>query len=288
MGSHPSGPEAREDGDVKVAVAVENSSGALSLDSPPISGPEIPPVPYETFKPTALDRLIVLGQAVAISGIPTQLFIFIIIWAGAGIQPLNEGRLNLEFFAMVSLIDTALIALLIRMFLAYTGENSNQVFLGSRPIKGEVLRGLALVPVTFAGVVGIVLAIRTFMPWLHNVERSPLEDLMRTPLEAGIFLVVVILAGGVREELQRAFILHRFKHYLGGVKLGLVIFSLMFGLLHYDQGWDVSIAIGTLGLLWGILYIRRGSAMMGMVNHACFNAAQVMQVMVARTLGIPV
>jgi membrane protease YdiL (CAAX protease family) len=266
---------------------VEDSSGALSLDSPQIPGPDSQPVSFDTVRPTPLDRLIVLGQAIMVSGIPTQIFIFVIIWAGAGIQPLNEGRLNLEFFAMVSLIDTALIALLIRMFLTYTGENSNQVFLGSRPVRGEVLRGLALVPITFAGVVGIVLAIRTFAPWLHNVERSPLEDLMRTPLEAGIFLVVVILAGGVREELQRAFILHRFKHYLGGVKLGLLIFSVMFGVLHYDQGWDVSIAIGLLGLLWGILYIRRRSAMMGMVNHACFNAAQVVQVMVARYIGLP-
>ena len=228
-----------------------------------------------------------LGQAILVSGIPTQLIIFVIIWAGAGIPPLNEGRLNLEFFAMVSLIDTAAIALLIRLFLAHTGENSNDVFLGFRPVKGEVLRGLALLPVTFAGVIGIVLALRTFAPWLHNVERSPLEDLMRTPLEAVIFLVVVVLAGGVREELQRAFILHRFRHYLGGIKFGLVIFSVMFGLLHYDQGWDVSIAIGLLGLLWGVLYIRRRSAMMGMVNHACFNAAQVVQVMIARSLGFP-
>jgi membrane protease YdiL (CAAX protease family) len=240
-----------------------------------------------TAGPTPLDRLMMLGQAIFVSGIPTQLIIFVIVWAGAGIQPLNEGRLNLEFFAMVSLIDTAAIALLIKLFLAYTGETSNDVFLGFRPVKGEALRGLALVPVTFAGVIGVVLLLRTFAPWLHNVERSPLEDLMRTPLEAGIFLVVVVLAGGVREELQRAFILHRFRHYLGGVKLGLVIFSVMFGLLHYDQGWDVSIAIGLLGLLWGILYIRRRSAVMGIVNHACFNAAQVAQVMLARSMGIP-
>jgi membrane protease YdiL (CAAX protease family) len=267
---------------------VEHSSAALSLSSPQIPGPDPQPVVYDTFRPTAFDRLIIAGQAIMVSGIPTQLVIFVIIWFGAGIQPMTDGRLNLEFFAMVSLIDTAAIALLIRLFLNYTNESSNDVFLGSRPVKGEVLRGLALVPVTFAGVLGVVLTLRAAAPWLHNVERSPLEDLMRTPLEAGIFLVVVVLAGGVREELQRAFILHRFKHYLGGVKLGLIVFSVMFGVLHFDQGWDVSIAIGLLGLLWGILYIRRRSAMMGMVNHAGFNAAQVIQVMVARSLGLPI
>ena len=93
---------------------------------------------------------------------------------------------------------------------------------------------------------------------------------------------MVVLAGGVREELQRAFIIHRFRQRLGGGLVGLAVYSLLFGLLHFDQGWDVAIAVGSLGLLWGILYIRRGSAVMSMTNHASFNAAQVI---IARDLG---
>ena len=100
-----------------------------------------------------------------------------------------------------------------------------------------------------------------------------------------MFIVVVIVAGGVREELQRAFILHRFEQRLGGIHLGLVLFTIAFGALHADQGIDVSIAVGLLGLIWGLIYIRRRSAVLPIVNHAGFNALQVFQGVMARTLG---
>jgi membrane protease YdiL (CAAX protease family) len=187
--------------------------------------------------------------------------------------------------ATVMLLDTALIALLIRLFLEMSAENSRDVFIGTRPVFGEMWRGLALVPVAFAGVTAIVLGIRAIAPSLHTVDVSPIEQYMRNPLDASIFLVVVVLGGGVREELQRAFILHRFEQCLGGIRVGLVVFSLLFGILHYDQGWDVAIAIGSLGLAWGLLYIKRRSAVLGMTNHAGFNAVQVAQGYLLRVLG---
>jgi membrane protease YdiL (CAAX protease family) len=235
-----------------------------------------------------LPRWLAVAQAVLVCGIPTQVLLAGVVWFGFGIAPLKEDGLSLEFFAIVSLLDTALIALLIRAFLSMSGETSAQVFLGWRPVRREVWRGLALVPVVFVAVTAGVLFLRAAFPALHNVDVSPLEGFMRTPLEAGIFLVVVVLAGGVREELQRAFILHRFKHYLGGVRVGLVVFSLTFAVLHLDQGFDAAIAIGTLGFVWGVLYIRRESVVTPLVNHAGFNAAQVVQVLVARSLGLPV
>jgi membrane protease YdiL (CAAX protease family) len=201
-------------------------------------------------------------------------------------MPLLSGdQLSIEFFATVSLLDTALVALLIRLFLALSGENSTEVFVGPRPIRGEILRGLALLPVVFVAVTAIVLVLRTVAPWTHTVTTSPLEAMMSTPGDTAIFLVVVILAGGVREELQRAFILHRFRQRLGGVRVGLAVFTVTFGALHVDQGIDVAIAVGALGLLWGIIYIRRGSAIAPMVNHASFDVAQVLQSVIARSLG---
>ena len=52
-----------------------------------------------------------------------------------------------------------------------------------------------------------------------------------------------------------------------------------------DQGWDVSIGVGLLGLFWGVLYYRRGSAVMSMANHAGFNAAQVLSFVAASAMG---
>jgi membrane protease YdiL (CAAX protease family) len=86
---------------------------------------------------------------------------------------------------------------------------------------------------------------------------------------------VVVIAGGLREEIQRAFILHRFEQSLGGAKVGLVLFSLMFGLGHIEQGADVAIATFALGLFWGVLYLARRSIIAPAVSHAGFNLAQV-------------
>jgi membrane protease YdiL (CAAX protease family) len=109
---------------------------------------------------------------------------------------------------------------------------------------------------------------------------------MRNPLDAAIFMVVVVLAGGVREELQRGFILHRFGQSLGGMWVGNLTFGVAFGLLHFDQGWDIALVIGLLGLAWGAFFIRRGSVLMSVANHAGFNAAQVMQQIIVTSLGL--
>ena len=57
-----------------------------------------------------------------------------------------------------------------------------------------------------------------------------------------------MIAGGVREEVQRGFILHRFEQYLGGgARWASSCYSVLFGLGHLEQGWDAAIATGVLG-----------------------------------------
>ena len=63
------------------------------------------------------------------------------------------------------------------------------------------------------------------------------------------------------------------------------MFSLLFALLHFDQGWDLALAIGILGVFWGVMYIKRRSAVFGMVNHAGFNASHVIVASIARSVG---
>ena len=51
------------------------------------------------------------------------------------------------------------------------------MFIGRRPVRGEVFRALALVPVILIAVSGLVLALRTVAPWMHTVEKNPLETI---------------------------------------------------------------------------------------------------------------
>jgi uncharacterized protein len=236
-------------------------------------------VPGESFElrtpNSELSRPAALLEVFICSGFPTQLVIIGILRA-AGLRPLDpDGGLSLAFFGTLALADSVLLVGIIVLFLLARGESPRALLLGKRPAGREAALGAALVPIIFLCVAFIVGGLRLIAPWLQTVPQNPLGALLDTPGKAAIFGVVVVIAGGLREEIQRAFILHRFEQRLGGAKVGLVLFSLMFGLGHIEQGADVAIATVALGLFWGVLYLARRSIVAPAVSHAGFNLAQV-------------
>ena len=108
-----------------------------------------------------------------------------------------------------------------------------------------------LIPVVFVVVVILLGLILALVPRLHNVPLNPLAAMVQTPRDAIIFSIVVMVAGGVREEVQRGFIIHRFDQHLGGAAFGVAAYSIAFGLGHVEQGWDAALATGLLGAIWG-------------------------------------
>ena len=127
-------------------------------------------------------------------------------------------------------------------------------------------------------VVVVLNALMAIAPWLHNVPTNPLERMAGTATDAALLAVVAIFAGGVREELQRVFLLRRFELHLGGATVGVVVLSLAFGLGHIVQGWDAVVTTGMLGAFWAVLYLRRRSVVAPLVSHAGFNSLEVLRV----------
>jgi len=166
-------------------------------------------------------------------------------------------------------------------FLRAHGERPSDVFLGRRPVAAEVSVGVPLIFAALALGVAILLTLRWLIPSLHTVEHNPLEDLIRRPRDAWLFAIVVVVAGGVREELQRAFLLRRFEQWLGGATVGVVVASLAFGAGHLLQGADAAVTTGLLGAFWGLVYLRRRSVVAPVVSHSGFNLAQIAQILVA-------
>lgn len=225
----------------------------------------------------ASHRIRALLEVVLCSGYPTQLLVFGSMTA-LGMTPRDEaGRLSLVFVATLSLADAALLVATIVSLLKANGERPRDVFLGARPIGPEVLRGVLLVPVSFLVAVTVLAIVRMVMPWLHNVDVNPFEDILRTPADRAVAAFVAVVAGGLREEMQRAFVLHRFDRYLGGGFVGLVLFSLTFGLGHLEQGRDVALATASLGAFWGAIYLRRRSIVTPGVAHAGFNLSEIVR-----------
>ncbi len=191
----------------------------------------------------------------------------------------SDGQLSLTFVLVLSLVDTAvLIALMVVLARAH-GDSPWLLWRGRRPLMREIALGLLLVPVAVLMVAVLIGSIRTFAPWLHNVPENPLESLATGgPGGAALFGVVAIVAGGLREELQRAFLLQRFERHLGGATVGVVVLSVAFGLGHALQGWDAAIATGALGAFWAVVYLRRRSSVAPIISHAGFNSIEVIRV----------
>lgn len=232
-------------------------------------------------------RIIAALEVLLCSGYPTQLALsgsFVAL----GIAPFNRnGGLNTAYVVGVSLADTLLVVGLVFLFLLSHGEHPRDVIVGRVSALTEAAAGLPLIFVALGIGLVILLLTQWLAPWLHTVQRNPMQDLLVSPRDAWLFALVVLIAGGIREEVQRAFMLHRFDVWLGGARTGLIVTSIAFGAGHLIQGADAALATGLLGAFWGAVYLRRRSAVAPMVSHAGFDLLQIVQFVVARTAQVP-
>lgn len=238
------------------------------------------PLTTDHRSPTWAPRFVALFEVILCSDYPTQLALGASLNA-AGFSPMDaNGRLSLGYIVALSLADTVLLVGLIVLFLRAHGERPGDVFLGPRSVAGEARLGVQLTFAALALGIAVLIAVQALTPGLHNVARNPLQDLISGPRNAGIFAVVVVMAGGVREEIQRAFVLHRFNVWLGGGTVGIVVGSIAFGAGHLVQGYDAALATGLLGVFWGIVYLRRRSVVAPIVSHSGFNLLELLQYLV--------
>jgi membrane protease YdiL (CAAX protease family) len=222
-----------------------------------------------------------LLEVLLLSGIPTQFLVSALLALG-GLR-FVDGKLSLPLLAWLTVLDAVVLVGLALALLVAGGESPRTVLIGVRPVAREVLRGFTLLPWIFVLLVATALLITLVAPGL--VTHNPLAALATTRAEFLLFAAVGTLAA-VREEIQRAFILHRCEQRLGlrmpalgvdvdGAIVGLVGFGVLFGLGHAPQGWSAVIITALLGTLWGVVYLRRRSIVAPTVSHASFNLLQV-------------
>jgi membrane protease YdiL (CAAX protease family) len=228
-------------------------------------------------RPVPAERVGAAMEVLLCSGFPTQILLIGVLTAvGLNLRP-DDSLASPAFVFTLSLLDTVLVVGLVFLFLIIHGESPRAVLLGDRPVLHEILAGIALFPIVFVVAVLLLGAILTLAPRLHNVPVNPLENMLQNREDAAMFAFVVMVAGGLREEIQRGFILHRFERFLGGGATGVVVYSGLFGLGHIYQGWDASLTVAVLGALWGSIYLIRRSIIAPMVSHAGFNLAQLVK-----------
>jgi len=215
-----------------------------------------------------IDRLQAFLEVLLLSGLVSSFFAtlpFTAIHGRSFLHAANAGTIS-AFILFEASITLLLLLTILRMH----GEHLRDFGLRSDRWLSHAGFGLALVPILFLANALIAGAFRVFLP-KYFLERNPLIDMVKTRRDLILFLCSALYAGGFKEELQRAFILTRFREHLGGVTTGLVIWSIAFGAGHYVQGLQGIVVASVYGMLFGIVYVVRGSLVAPIVAHAVYD-----------------
>ena len=219
-------------------------------------------------------RLQAVIEIVMVSSVVSGFLVSMVLAAVFGRNRLNMAEMDVEFFATYQLFAAVVTFLILWILMKRGGETLTGLGLHLKQWKANILLGILAAPCLLVLSVGIITAFKSFLPE-YALEKNPLIEMIHSPRQLALFIITVIVAGGIQEEIQRAFILCRFRSHLGGSWIGLVVWSLVFGAGHYVQGAQGMLAATVLGFIFGTLYLIRGNLVLPMTAHACYNTLTV-------------
>lgn len=218
------------------------------------------------------DRILALVEVVLVAVGGTLLSVPItFFFAGPEWHPLASTSSLFKGLA----VEAVLTLLLIFWLLALRGENLRDLGWARGRFDREGVIGLLSIPLLYVSVILVGIAFRSWLP-AYVTETNPLLDLLKTPSDVVLLIISSIFIGGLKEEIQRAFILVRFEQFLGGIWVGLAIWTVAFGLGHQIQGVDNAVGATFLGLIFGLLFIWRRSLTAPIIAHAVFNVSMIL------------
>jgi len=236
-----------------------------------------PPLPKER---AWLDRLQAVLEVFLLSGLVSGFFAVLpfSLQAKGGLALTRDART----VALYLLLDTGISLILLFVILGVHRETLRGLGMRFTHWRFDAVLGLGVVPVLFILNAMVGVGFRILLP-RYYIDRNPLTEIIHTPQELALFLLSAFVAGGIKEELQRAFIITRFRRHLGGAWLGLVIWSLAFGAGHYAQGLQGIVAATLFGFLFGLIYLLRGSLIAPILAHSLYDTAALLGYWISRS-----
>jgi len=215
-------------------------------------------------------RLQAALEIIMVSGIVSSFLASLVFAAIFGRNRLKLMEMDITSLVTYLLFESTIAFLILWILMKSHRETLPALGLRRQHWKTHVLLGIIAAPclLVISGIVGGVF--QFFLP-KYALEKNPLMEMIHSPRQLILFIIASIVAGGIKEELQRAFILFRFSHHLGGVRVGLVTWSLVFGAGHYAQGVQGMCTAAILGFIFGILYLIRGNLVLPITAHAVYN-----------------
>jgi membrane protease YdiL (CAAX protease family) len=218
---------------------------------------------------TWADRVQAIFEVLLLSGVLSSILAGIILYFLSGKAAANPLH-NAQFFSLFILVESGIALLLLAAILRFHRETLRSLGLHSSRWKRYLILGLSLVPFLFFINAIMAVCFKLYLPQYY-IDKNPLTDLIHTPQQLILLIFSALIAGGIKEELQRAFIITRFRIHLGGAGFGLVLWSIAFGLGHYIQGVQGILVATVYGFVFGIIYILSGSLIAPIVAHGAYD-----------------
>jgi len=235
---------------------------------------EYPPFPAEIPRKSWIDRIQAFVEVLLVSGLVSG-FLAALPLSFLHVRNMDLLLKDVRILSLYLLLESLITFLILAFLLKLHRETPETLGLRWEYWKRNAAIGLALVPALFLinGIVAFIF--KVYLP-KYYIEQNPLVQNIHTTQQLGFFVFSALVAGGIKEEVQRAFILNRFRTYLGGAAAGLVLWSLAFGAGHYVQGAQGIVIASLYGFIFGVIYIASGSLIAPIVAHGAYDTLAIL------------
>ncbi len=227
------------------------------------------PLPDNSPRNSWLNRLQAIFEILLISGLISSFLAMLPLSAVLG-RSFASVLDDVRYISLFLLLESVISFLILAALLKVHRENLRSLGLHWERWKDNSALGLALIPLLFLINALVSFVFRNYLP-KYYIDQNPLVQNIRSLEQLVLFITAALIAGGFKEELQRAFILNKFRRHLGGATVGLVLWSLAFGAGHYVQGMQGVFVATIYGFLFGLVYLVRGSLIAPIVAHAVYD-----------------
>jgi len=227
------------------------------------------PAPAEIPRKSWIDRFQALFEVLLLSGLVSG-FLAALFLSLFRLQNLANLMKDAKTVAIYLLLESGITFLLLALVFKVHRETLGSLGLRWKHWRRNLVLGLALVPLLFLISAVVALLFKIYLPQYY-LEENPLTQIIHTPQQLALFILSALVAGGIKEEVQRAFILNRFRTYLGGAAAGLVIWSVAFGAGHYIQGMQGIVIAAIYGFFFGAIYLLSGSILAPIAAHSAYD-----------------
>lgn len=221
-----------------------------------VAGFDETPISQRRARPSRRDEVVELGVFLLLI-VPSMALSFFAV---------RQGQLPFPVVAVATISrDLGLVALVF-FFLFRNGEPRAAVGWTGRGVVREIALGLGLFLPLLVGAQALESILRSAG---LSAPTSPAPELVPVPDIGELLLAIVLVAVvAVSEEIIfRGYLLLRFSHLLRGRRGAVVLSAIVFSIGHGYEGPAGVVTVGVVGLVLGLVYLRRQSLVAPIVMH---------------------